>query len=92
MVRVAKNKIIFVVPNKRCLWYKMGKIILQIINKWPYGYEGDYTVKELIAMAEKAGLINIRSEKLLCFPPPEIGFLMLYPPHFFYQLCYYLRG
>jgi SAM-dependent methyltransferase len=35
--------LIISVPNRLCLWYRLGKKILEILNRWPYGYEDSYS-------------------------------------------------
>lgn len=58
MARVTKpfGKIIIIVPNTLCLWYKIGKFIAVLMKNFEFGYEEDYSPKRLINVARRAGL------------------------------------
>jgi len=79
MARVSSGEILFVVPNKLCLWYVFGKGMMKLLGKWPYGFEKSYSPCEIMDLAKKAGLKKIKIHTMLHFIPPSIGFMKCYP-------------
>lgn len=55
MKRVSRKYVIVAVPNKNPIWL-IRKVVLRIINKWPYGYEESYSVQRLRKMMCQTGL------------------------------------
>lgn len=55
--RVAKSKVISLVPNALSLAYRLGKWHLEQTNRWEFGYEKP--MKSQRALFEQAGLISI---------------------------------
>jgi SAM-dependent methyltransferase len=71
MARVTKpyGKVIIIVPNSFCLWYKTGKFIAIMTKNFEFGYEEDYSpnrIKEIIA---RAGLTIEKIFGLQVLPP-----------------------
>ncbi len=58
MARVIKQngRVIIIVPNSFCIWYKLYKFLTQKINKWEFGYERDFSIFGLKKIAKKNGL------------------------------------
>jgi 2-polyprenyl-3-methyl-5-hydroxy-6-metoxy-1,4-benzoquinol methylase len=56
--RAAKKggKVVLIVPNNRCVPYRIGKIASEMTGNWIYGREIPYTKKELEFRMERAGL------------------------------------
>lgn len=71
MARVTKpsGRIIIIVPNSLCLWYKMGKCVAVMMKNFEFGYEEDYTPGRLKYAAARAGLALEREIGLQAFPP-----------------------
>jgi SAM-dependent methyltransferase len=58
MARVIRKdgRIIVIVPNTLCLWYKIGKEIAYHLKRFEFGYEEDYSPRRLKATLEEAGV------------------------------------
>lgn len=54
MARVSRNKVIVLVPNAACLFYRVGKWALERNKTWPYGDE--YARYSSADLFERAGL------------------------------------
>ena len=50
------GKVVILVPNLKCVPYRIGKFMSESIGVWPYGNEHPYSRRELKARLEKAGL------------------------------------
>lgn len=72
MARVTKpgGKMVVIVPNKFCPFYIILKQGLNILNKWPYGYERSYTLNGLLRIVREEGSLELkRVFGLLPLPP-----------------------
>jgi SAM-dependent methyltransferase len=71
MARVCKpyGKIIIIVPNTLCPWYKAGKSVAVMMKNFEFGYEEDYSPRRLNTAAERAGLIVEKIFGLQALPP-----------------------
>lgn len=71
MARVTKKGgyVLIIVPNKYCIWYKVLKSAAIIMKKWEFGYERDYSHKQLVSLFLKANLIPLESVGLMILPP-----------------------
>jgi len=71
MARVTKpsGRVIIIVPNTFCLWYKAGKFIAVIMRNFEFGYEEDYSPKRLKTAVRKAGLEIEKTFGLQALPP-----------------------
>ena len=58
MARITRKdgKVIVIVPNTLCLWYKIGKEIAYRMKQFEFGYEEDYSPMRLKATLEDAGV------------------------------------
>jgi ubiquinone/menaquinone biosynthesis C-methylase UbiE len=58
MARITKpsGKIIIIVPNTLCLWYKAGKFVAVMIKNFEFGYEEDYSPRRIENATRRAGL------------------------------------
>ncbi|MCK9330676.1 MAG: class I SAM-dependent methyltransferase [Candidatus Cloacimonetes bacterium] len=58
MARVTRRggRIIVIVPNTLCLWYKIGKEIAYRVKRFEFGYEEDYSPGRLRTTLENAGV------------------------------------
>ncbi|MDD1703887.1 MAG: class I SAM-dependent methyltransferase [Methanoregula sp.] len=58
MARIVKpsGKVIVIVPNSYCIWYRVGKFISVVLKNFEFGYEEDYSQNRLKTAAERAGL------------------------------------
>jgi len=56
-----KGKVLIIVPNAKCIPYRIGKRIAEITGTWIYGNEYPYTERELIYRMEKSGLAYEKS-------------------------------
>ena len=56
MARVVKpsGKIVVIVPNTLCLWYKAGKSVAVLLKNFEFGYEEDYSLPRLEHAMERA--------------------------------------
>lgn len=45
MKRITKHggRIVVIVPNSLCIWYRIGKFIATLLGKFEFGYEEDYS-------------------------------------------------
>lgn len=71
MARVTRKggHVLVLVPNKRCLWYRMLKTSARAAGKWEFGYEEDYSHGQLVDLFIEAGLEPKESLGLLVLPP-----------------------
>lgn len=71
MARVTKpsGKVIIIVPNTLCLWYKAGKFIAVMMKNFEFGYEEDYSPRRLKSAAIRAGLVIEEMFGLQALPP-----------------------
>ncbi|MFZ1897659.1 class I SAM-dependent methyltransferase [Methanoregula sp.] len=71
MARVVKpsGKIVIIVPNTLCLWYKAGKWAAVLMKNFEFGYEEDYSLSRLEHAMKRAGLIVEKRFGLQAFPP-----------------------
>ena len=71
MARVTKpsGRIIIIVPNTLCLWYKAGKSVAVMMKNFEFGYEEDYSPGRLKTAAARAGLIVEQTFGLQALPP-----------------------
>jgi len=71
MARVVRpsGKIVIIVPNTLCLWYKAGKSVAVLLKNFEFGYEEDYSLSRLKHAVERAGLIVEKRFGLQAFPP-----------------------
>lgn len=71
MARITKpsGKVIIIVPNTLCLWYKTGKFFAVLMKSFEFGYEEDYTPRRLENATRKAGLTIEQIFGLQVFPP-----------------------
>lgn len=71
MARVTKpsGRVIIIVPNTLCLWYKAGKFLAVMMKNFEFGYEEDYSPKRLKAAAMRAGLVIEDTFGLQALPP-----------------------
>ncbi len=71
MARVTKpsGRVIIIVPNTLCLWYKAGKSVAVIMKNFEFGYEEDYSPSRLKTVARKAGLEIEKTFGLQALPP-----------------------
>jgi SAM-dependent methyltransferase len=71
MARVTKpaGRLIIIVPNTLCLWYRTGKFVARSLKKFEFGYEEDYSVFRLKKMLAQADLQVLAVFGLQCLPP-----------------------
>ncbi len=71
MARVTKptGRVIIIVPNTLCLWYKTGKLVAVMMKNFEFGYEEDYSPKRLKTAVRKAGLEIEKTFGLQALPP-----------------------
>jgi ubiquinone/menaquinone biosynthesis C-methylase UbiE len=71
MARVTKpsGRVIIIVPNTLCLWYKAGKFIAVMMKNFEFGYEEDYSPSRLKTAARNAGLEIEKTFGLQALPP-----------------------
>lgn len=71
MARVTKpsGRVIIIVPNTLCFWYKMGKTMAVMLKNFEFGYEEDYTPERLNNATMRAGLIVEQMFGLQALPP-----------------------
>jgi SAM-dependent methyltransferase len=71
MARVTKpsGKVIIIVPNTLCLWYKAGKAVAVMMKNFEFGYEEDYSPWRLKTTATRAGLVVEKTFGLQALPP-----------------------
>ena len=56
MARVTKpsGRVIIIVPNTLCLWYKVGKFVAVMMKNFEFGYEEDYSPTRLKTAVRKS--------------------------------------
>jgi SAM-dependent methyltransferase len=71
MARVTKlaGRVIIIVPNTLCLWYKAGKCVAVMMKNFEFGYEEDYSPKRLKTAVRRAGLEIEQTFGLQVLPP-----------------------
>lgn len=71
MARVTKcaGRVIIIVPNTLCLWYKAGKWVAVMMENFEFGYEEDYSPQRLITAVQNAGLEIEKTFGLQALPP-----------------------
>ena len=71
MARVVRpaGKVVIIVPNTLCLWYKAGKSVALLMNNFEFGYEEDYSLFRLENAVERAGLKVETRFGLQALPP-----------------------
>jgi len=71
MARVTKptGRVIIIVPNTLCLWYKTGKFVAVMMKNFEFGYEEDYSPKRLKTAVRRAGLEIEKIFGLQALPP-----------------------
>jgi ubiquinone/menaquinone biosynthesis C-methylase UbiE len=71
MARVTKSsgRVIIIVPNTFCIWYKVGKYVAVMMRNFEFGYEEDYSPKRLETAVRRAGLEIEKTFGLQALPP-----------------------
>jgi len=71
MARVTKSsgRVIIIVPNTLCIWYKVGKFVAVMRRNFEFGYEEDYSPHRLEEVMIRAGLTIEKKFGLQAFPP-----------------------
>jgi len=71
MARVTKpsGRVIIIVPNTLCLWYKMGKFVAVMMKNFEFGYEEDYSPRRIKDATRRGGLIIERMFGIQVLPP-----------------------
>jgi len=71
MARVTKTsgRIIIIVPNTLCLWYKTGKFVAVMMKNFEFGYEEDYSPRRIEGAIQRAGLTIEKIFGLQALPP-----------------------
>jgi ubiquinone/menaquinone biosynthesis C-methylase UbiE len=71
MARVTKpsGRVVIIVPNTLCLWYKAGKSVAVMMKNFEFGYEEDYSPRRLKTAAKRAGLVVEQTFGLQALPP-----------------------
>lgn len=71
MARVTKSsgRVIIIVPNTLCIWYKVGKYVAVMMRNFEFGYEEDYSPKRLETAVRRAGLEIEKTFGLQVLPP-----------------------
>jgi len=71
MARITKpsGKVIIIVPNTLCLWYKVGKFVAVMTKNFEFGYEEDYSPRSIENATRRAGLIIEKTFGLQVLPP-----------------------
>lgn len=71
MARVTKpgGRVIIIVPNTLCPWYRIGKYLAVMMKNFEFGYEEDYSPWRLKEAAERAGLVIEKTFGLQALPP-----------------------
>jgi len=71
MARVTKcaGRVIIIVPNTLCLWYKAGKWVAVMMENFEFGYEEDYSPRRLKTAVRNAGLKIEKTFGLQALPP-----------------------
>ena len=71
MARVLKpsGRMVIIVPNSLCIWYRVGKFTAVLMKNFEFGYEEDYSPGRLVRVAGLAGLSVERIFGLQALPP-----------------------
>jgi ubiquinone/menaquinone biosynthesis C-methylase UbiE len=71
MVRITKSGgfVLVIVPNKSCLWYRLLKSMARKVKKWEFGFERNYSYRELEDLFLKVNLEVVDKVGLMVFPP-----------------------
>lgn len=71
MARILKptGRLLVIVPNTYCLWYKVGKWVSVMMKNFEFGYEEDYSPTRLKNAIDRAGLIVEEIFGLQVLPP-----------------------
>lgn len=71
MARVTKpsGRVIIIVPNTLCLWYKAGKFIAVMVGNFEFGYEEDYSPRRIRKVAGQGGLAIEKMVGIQALPP-----------------------
>jgi SAM-dependent methyltransferase len=71
MGRVVKpsGRVIIIVPNTLCIWYKAGKWCAGVMKNFEFGYEEDYSPRRIRQILQRAGLSIERVFGLQALPP-----------------------
>jgi ubiquinone/menaquinone biosynthesis C-methylase UbiE len=71
MARVVKKggHVIVIVPNSYCPWYRLGKWVAVILQKFEFGYEEDYSLSRLRSVMVASGLTVVSEFGLQALPP-----------------------
>jgi SAM-dependent methyltransferase len=71
MARVTRpsGRVVIIVPNTLCLWYRAGKAVAVIMKNFEFGYEEDYSPRRLQTAAARAGLVVENTFGLQALPP-----------------------
>ena len=71
MARVTKSsgRVVIIVPNTLCIWYKVGKYVAVMMRNFEFGYEEDYSPKRLETAVRRAGLEIEKMFGLQVLPP-----------------------
>jgi len=71
MARITKpsGKVIIIVPNTLCLWYKAGKFVAVMMKNFEFGYEEDYSPHRIENATRRAGLTVEKIFGLQALPP-----------------------
>lgn len=80
--RVTKRKVISFVPNANCVFYRVGKRLLEKNGLWPYGRE--IPRRSLRSIFEAAGLKEV-TEKVI-WPEVNLELIRMYDPILFEAL------
>lgn len=73
------GRMLTVVPNAACLWYRVGKAWLIRRGRWRFGFERHLSARAMRRFARRIGLENVRTRAVLLFPPACDGYRILYP-------------
>lgn len=71
MARVTRpsGRVVIIVPNTLCVWYKVGKFVAVMMKNFEFGYEEDYSPGRLKTAAARAGLVTEQTFGLQALPP-----------------------
>jgi SAM-dependent methyltransferase len=81
MARVTRpgGRVLAVVPNAACLWYRWAKAWLIRRGRWRFGFERHLSARAMRRFAQRVGLNHVRTRAVLLFPPACDGYRVLYP-------------
>jgi SAM-dependent methyltransferase len=71
MARITKRggRVIIIVPNTFCPWYRIGKWVAVALKNFEFGYEEDYSLARLRDVASQGGLSVVSAFGLQALPP-----------------------